>query len=172
MNCSFPGCTRPQENAKHGLCAACRMRKHRNGGVLPLTPARPKAPNTYPLTPEGRAAQHAANMQDPEKRKAFQKRLRTNNLRVRSGLTIEDYQRMFDAQGGKCAICQNPGRGKTTLVVDHDHDTNKVRKLLCVPCNRALGYFENPEWFERAQEYLHNNLLSTQHNNLITVRAS
>lgn len=53
------------------------------------------------------------------------------------GITIEDYDRMLEEQGGLCAICRNPPI-TYRLAVDHDHDTGAVRGLLCPPCNRAL----------------------------------
>lgn len=40
------------------------------------------------------------------------------------------------------------------LSVDHDHATNKVRGLLCITCNRSLGYLENAQWVTPAQTYL------------------
>lgn len=56
-------------------------------------------------------------------------------------LTVEEYQAMRDAQGGKCAICRRP-EGKTRLCVDHDHSTNRVRGLLCHWCNLTVGRYE------------------------------
>lgn len=53
------------------------------------------------------------------------------------GITPEDYDRMDAEQDGKCAACARPPL-KYRLAVDHNHDTGKVRGLLCVPCNRAL----------------------------------
>lgn len=41
------------------------------------------------------------------------------------------------------------------LAVDHDHSTGKVRGILCHRCNRILGLQnDNPEYFEKAAEYL------------------
>lgn len=57
------------------------------------------------------------------------------------GLTPEDYARLFSEQGGVCAICHRRQR-KQRLSVDHDHETDRVRGLLCTRCNRALGHFE------------------------------
>ena len=62
------------------------------------------------------------------------------------GVTLEQYDAMWEEQLGKCA---NPGCDSTApmrmddyhngLHVDHDHATLKVRGLLCGPCNKALG---------------------------------
>ncbi len=71
------------------------------------------------------------------------------------GLELGDYDRLYQGQGGVCAICRR-ATGKTKrLAVDHDHDTGLVRGLLCGPCNKLVGYFRNsPEAFLRAAEYL------------------
>lgn len=58
------------------------------------------------------------------------------------GLTIEQFKEMVEMQSGKCAICGNPPAGtkmEKRLHVDHDHQTGKVRSLLCGACNRAIG---------------------------------
>ena len=52
------------------------------------------------------------------------------------GMTVEDYENMYNRQNGKCCICQND---YTILCVDHNHETGKVRGLLCKVCNTYLG---------------------------------
>ena len=66
------------------------------------------------------------------------------------GITLEEYESLLDAQGGKCAICQSPhpgGNGRTNYSwpVDHDHATGKVRGLLCRNCNVGLGLLGDSE---------------------------
>lgn len=59
------------------------------------------------------------------------------------GLTIEQYEALYEAQGGVCFICQR-ATGKTRrLAVDHDHKTGYVRGLLCKPCNSVLAHFRD-----------------------------
>ena len=53
------------------------------------------------------------------------------------GMSAADYDRMNDAQGGRCAICGD--KPERRLVVDHCHATGAVRGLLCGGCNSALG---------------------------------
>jgi hypothetical protein len=53
-------------------------------------------------------------------------------------LTIEEYEAIFEYQGGVCAICDHPPKNKR-LAVDHDHKTGLIRGLLCHYCNRTLG---------------------------------
>jgi len=76
------------------------------------------------------------------------------------GLTLEDYEKMSDSQGGLCAICCKPETATQLgvlkrLSVDHDHKTGKVRALLCMKCNLAIGYADdNIELMEKAIQYI------------------
>lgn len=70
-------------------------------------------------------------------------------------MTIEDYDRMLAAQGGGCAICGRPPRDDISLHVDHDHETERIRGLLCFPCNNTLGDFnDDPVRLYAAANYL------------------
>jgi hypothetical protein len=66
--------------------------------------------------------------------------MRDYTLKKRYGLSVEDYERMCDDQGGLCFIC---GKEPKTLHVDHCHETGRVRKLLCPGCNMRLGVVES-----------------------------
>lgn len=71
------------------------------------------------------------------------------------GITLQDYVDMFKKQGEVCAICKEECKTKKSLSVDHDHNSGKVRGLLCNRCNRALGMFQDsPPLLLRAAEYL------------------
>jgi hypothetical protein len=48
----------------------------------------------------------------------------------------------------------NPQHWRDILCVDHCHDTNRVRGLLCNDCNLAIGRGKTPEILEAAAEYL------------------
>lgn len=63
---------------------------------------------------------------------------RKYHLKRKYGIDLEEYERMFKAQSGKCLICNKRER-KKMLSVDHDHKTAKVRGLLCHKCNTAIG---------------------------------
>lgn len=72
------------------------------------------------------------------------------------GVTPERFAEMLAEQGGACAICRStvPG-GSGSWHVDHCHDSNAVRGLLCHDCNLALGNFkDNAEVMQTAIEYL------------------
>ena len=72
---------------------------------------------------------------------AVKQRDRANYLKRKYGMTLEDYDRLLVEQGGGCAICGRPPRDDIALHVDHDHETGRVRGLLCFPCNNTLGDF-------------------------------
>lgn len=65
-------------------------------------------------------------------------------IRLNYGLSVDDYYSILEFQGNKCAICGTASSGSSQhdrFVVDHCHATGKVRGLLCVTCNTALGLF-------------------------------
>lgn len=68
-----------------------------------------------------------------------------------------DYEKMFDEQRGCCAICGSKISSSRTsrLFVDHNHETGKVRGLLCSSCNHGLGLFkDSPKLLQNAIKYL------------------
>lgn len=70
------------------------------------------------------------------------------------GITLDEYKELLSSQGGKCAICQSAPLSKN-LCVDHNHDTGKVRGLLCDMCNKGLGHFkDNLELLSKAVKYI------------------
>jgi hypothetical protein len=103
---------------------------------------------------------------------------RAEHLRRVYGITPDEYDLMADAQGGVCAICKRPPsqmgikvkgewrrraprEGLDKLVVDHDHETGKVRALLCQKCNAGIGNFgEDVSLMAAAIEYLERHAAS------------
>ncbi|MDQ1374746.1 MAG: hypothetical protein QOJ09_2084 [Actinomycetota bacterium] len=80
---------------------------------------------------------------------------RRSHLKRKYGMTLGDYDRLLEQQGGGCAICGRPPREDMSLHVDHDHETGRVRGLLCFPCNNTLGDFEDdPTRLYAAADYL------------------
>ena len=80
------------------------------------------------------------------------------------GITPDQYYELLAVQGGGCAVChgKDPNRGSgrrnyNRFCVDHDHHTNEIRGLLCIPCNRALGLIvDDATALERGAAYLRN----------------
>ena len=88
---------------------------------------------------------------------------RKNILQRNYGITIEQYEKMQEQQGGVCAIC---GKAESSvhggvvkrLSIDHDHVTGKIRGLLCDNCNKGLGFcFDNISILESMISYLRRN---------------
>lgn len=61
-----------------------------------------------------------------------------------------------DDQGGMCGICrQLLSKESRYVVVDHCHETNRIRGLLCISCNTGLGMFKDKIWIlKQAIDYL------------------
>ena len=57
------------------------------------------------------------------------------------GITPQQYMELHEKQQGKCAICNKPPVTQRGLHIDHCHETNIVRGLLCHGCNVGIGNF-------------------------------
>lgn len=57
-------------------------------------------------------------------------------------LTYEEHTAFVIKQNNTCAICKTPPHDDTFLSIDHDHETGRVRGLLCSSCNLRLGFLE------------------------------
>lgn len=83
---------------------------------------------------------------------------RAMNLRRLFGVDQAWYQAKLAEQDGVCAICQSPepqNMGMRFLAIDHDHNTDHIRGLLCSKCNNALERLDlYPGWAERAIAYV------------------
>ena len=81
---------------------------------------------------------------------------RSAKLKRDFGITLEDYDNMFQNQDGCCAICgEHQDSFKIRLAVDHCHNTGKVRGLLCLSCNAGIGNLkDSPTLLKKALNYL------------------
>lgn len=78
------------------------------------------------------------------------------------GITREDYNKILLIQNGSCAICNekeksfDPKTGTVKkLAVDHCHNSNKIRGLLCWRCNVTLGKInDNVSLLQKMIDYL------------------
>jgi hypothetical protein len=106
-----------------------------------------------------------------DNREEHTRRNREWNFRRKYGITVAQYDAMRTAQDYRCAICQRhendlprkPSRRTSdglqtmgsALVVDHCHQSNRVRKLLCFKCNQGIGCLEeNLEYLIAAYQYV------------------
>lgn len=81
----------------------------------------------------------------------------TYELKKQYNLTPEEYEILLKEQNYGCAICGLTSKrsGKhMKLAVDHDHDTGKIRGLLCDSCNRGIGYLKNLSNLRKSIFYL------------------
>lgn len=113
-------------------------------------------------------AHHRKNYTKRYRTDKDKKRLSNWHLVKKYNISLEEYQQLYEAQNGCCAICKKEqqsldtmriSRGaKEILVVDHDHLNKRVRGLLCQGCNQALGLFkDDPTILIKAIEYLATN---------------
>lgn len=78
-----------------------------------------------------------------------QKAHRGHMLRIKYGITHEQYNQMHKSQNGVCRICKQVETRKNRrgeirlLAIDHDHVTGRIRALLCSSCNCGIGYFRD-----------------------------
>ena len=78
-----------------------------------------------------------------------QKQIRSSNMWKKNnkaavlsygkGVNVEEVKRVLSHNDGKCEICGSSNR----LVIDHDHNSKKVRGILCGKCNSGLGFFND-----------------------------
>lgn len=80
---------------------------------------------------------------------------REHLLASKYGLTPPEYDAILEKQNGVCAICSAVPDGHP-LCVDHDHDTGRIRGLLCASCNTFIGRFEHAD-MEAVLRYLGGN---------------
>lgn len=91
---------------------------------------------------------------------AYKTRNTKSHLKKTYGITIDDYNIMVDNQNQCCALClKHVSMLSKPLFVDHDHSTGKIRGLLCITCNTALGSLgDNVEGLKRALAYVEGKL--------------
>jgi len=76
---------------------------------------------------------------------------RKGHLLRKYNMTLQEYEQRSQQQSGACLICGQ----KKKLYVDHNHETNIVRGLLCCTCNLFVGKVEsNGKLLEVIKQYL------------------
>jgi hypothetical protein len=111
--------------------------------------------------PEHREYMRKFRLAHPEKIKEYHRKFhrvhpeanRKDWLQHQYGISLEQFDQMFAAQNGCCAICKKPFQ--KVPHIDHDHQTGKIRNLLCTQCNSGLGFFKDcPSLLQDAIKYL------------------
>ena len=96
-------------------------------------------------------SEHYYANQDKEREKARVRdslpkiKLQSKNNRYlrKYGLTKNQVDDMLQNQNNKCEICKKEFGENNRYCVDHDHNTGKVRGILCHPCNVSLGLIKD-----------------------------
>lgn len=105
----------------------------------------------------------------PYKDKENQRKHYTDNKEIykwrarfnKHGLSKEQIFDLIEKQNNKCALCAKPFQSMwgNDMHIDHDHETNKIRGILCMPCNVALGMLgDNEEGLSKALSYIKGEL--------------
>jgi hypothetical protein len=71
------------------------------------------------------------------------------------GITLEEREILWEKQNRCCGICKEPipVQGNKSHL-DHNHDTGKVRGLLCPTCNMGIGLLGEGRFLIAAIQYL------------------
>ncbi len=84
-------------------------------------------------------------------RKAKPERFAIYEIRKRYKVSLEEAAILLAQRKKGCEICNS----ETAGVIDHSHETGKVRGILCNGCNKVLGHaFENPAILRALADYL------------------
>lgn len=71
------------------------------------------------------------------------------------GLLKEEYEKLLKETKNICCICGNFFSEKNKPCVDHNHETKKVRGIICSKCNTLIGFAnEDIKILQNAIKYL------------------
>lgn len=118
------------------------------GAVAPKTSGKRPAPHPGP-----RCATHHREFKKVSKARAHEARVQKVY-----GLGEGDYQRLYELQEGRCALCQRATGARKRLAVDHDHESGLAYGLLCGVCNKDIMGWSRRDvaYFVRCLQYLEN----------------
>jgi hypothetical protein len=118
----------------------------------------------YQTNPKRIAYKKIWNLENRANSKAYREvnriKLRDGRLKRQFGISLEQFEKIFDAQGQKCLICKTSKFTRHGPVVDHCHIAGHVRGILCHRCNIMIGLARNsPEVMVSAAKYLSKELI-------------
>ena len=124
---------------KHRLvCRKCLTKKHK---IYPSAQLSVRAPYLRDW-----------RIKNPRKQREY-------DLRASYNATPEQVTAILDWNGGPCSACGKQltkfGTGLDEACIDHDHQTEILRGIICGACNRALGYVKDSiEHLRQLEAYL------------------
>lgn len=157
--------TLEEKRAKSADVSRRYRAKRKTNGTL-FTPeqkaSRKISQDKYYFSPENRAKRLATRRlwaarnrdQTNAKMKAWRETNREHSqaytkrymLNWQYGITPEDLQAMKDACGNRCQACGKDFDSNTKHIhIDHDHETGKIRGMICLNCNSAEGHLKTAE---------------------------
>lgn len=82
-------------------------------------------------------------------------RSRNKHLISKYNITLEHFTNLLKLHNNKCSICNIEFSEKIYPCIDHNHETGKIRGILCSKCNTALGFFKDSrDLLKKAVGYL------------------
>ena len=149
---------------KDGLQTWCRECQKKKYDVYRRAhPEKQKARwKRYYLKNRGRMIKRTRDYEKKLSREEYVERYKRYNQESRLhryGLDSEKYSKLLESQQQKCGMCSqllNTDK-PSSIHIDHNHETGKVRGILCNGCNLFLGRYESKRYDKKvsqAQTYL------------------
>ncbi len=146
-------CGKERKLPAKGLCSPCYNRSRRKAD--PAYAAR-CAERSKKWRSENRERVNFLNKRSRDNNPEAQKIRNRRYILKQYGLTEDDYVELCEKQSYRCAVCSVHANDiNCSLSVDHNHDTGKVRGLLCRKCNQGIGLLQDsPDILRLALNYL------------------
>lgn len=139
----------PKQNSTKLMshCKECRQKYYKESRLKDIDKTRELDRERYKINAEYRR-EYARNY-----RKNNPEKTRETHLKGTYGITSVDFNNMLKSQNNKCGVCDRDMKdyGKF-FCVDHNHTTNKIRGLVCDPCNYGMGFYEKHK--DKYEKYL------------------
>jgi hypothetical protein len=137
-----------------------RYDKKKNGFTSQCKQCRNEKRKTFywsnPEKERNKTQKYRKHLRETDPQKLFLSN-RNTKLKQAYGIDLEQYDKMLKAQACKCAVCgkEHVEEEKKRLVVDHCHDSEQIRELLCNNCNTALGLLkEDIQVIDKLKDYI------------------
>ena len=96
-----------------------------------MAKTRKRGPDGTPYCSECAKEKYYELKSTEDGRKKLKAHSRNSNLKSKYGIDQQEFDRMLKNQHKKCVICLRKSKENEIFHVDHDHDTGKVRGILC-----------------------------------------